>query len=305
MKIEGKILRIERGAIHDGPGIRTVVFLKGCPLKCLWCSTPESQSAGLELALFKDRCIQCKQCLPVCPEGAIGFTDKEIIQTDRSRCKACGTCVQVCPAGARKLWGQVITVSDLMAEICRDIIFYENSGGGVTLSGGEPLMQLEFVRALLADCRKFNIHTAMETSAYASWEDLSVVMDCLDLIYVDVKHMLDGEHKRLTGKGNRGILNNIQRMSEEGGKAELIIRVPVIPGYNDADENISLTAEFAAGLPQILRIELLPYHQYGLHAYSALSRKYPLVHLSVPEPQQMAILKKKIQSFGITVQIGG
>ncbi|MBI4186434.1 MAG: glycyl-radical enzyme activating protein [Chloroflexi bacterium] len=300
----GLLLSIERGSIDDGPGLRTVAFLKGCPLRCLWCSTPDAELASSEMEYFIDRCIACKKCAEACPTGAILVSDGEIL-TDRTGCDNCGKCVEVCPGGARKMAGKKTTVMEVLGEVRRDSVFYQYSGGGVTLSGGEPLLQPEFSIELLKACQREGIHTAIETCAHADWHILRAALKYTDLAHVDIKHMDPAQHKRLTGRGNSLILSNIRRACHAFPNVLFIIRVPVIPGYNDSDQNIADTARFASELPNIQRIELLPYHRLGTARYSALGREYPLEGVPPPSEDHLNHLKKLAGCHGLAVQIGG
>jgi len=302
---KGTIANIERFAIHDGPGIRTVVFLKGCPLRCTWCSTPESQDMSLEIGYFGDKCIKCAKCMEVCPVKAVTISDNGEILTDRLLCNNCGKCVEVCPTAARSTIGNEVTAGQVLEEIEKDAVFYWNSGGGVTLSGGEPAMQPKFSLEVLKACKERGIHTAMETCGYVKWAVLDEVLKYLDLVYIDIKHMLPLEHEKLTGKKNKLILENCSKITTSYPDVQLILRMPVVPGCNDSDENVVNTAEFARQLKGLLRLELLPYHKFGVHMYETLLRNYPLVGVEPPSEARMRDLVELAKSCGIRVQIGG
>jgi len=301
--MKGLIYDIQRFAIHDGPGIRTLVFMKGCPLKCLWCSSPYTQKLSPEILYIQSNCKLCLCCVDECPIKAIKLSDKEKIEIDRNVCNTCGQCVEVCQNQALKVAGRQITVEELFQEIMKDSPFYRRSKGGVTIGGGEPTMQHEFVREFLKKCKETYVHTAMETCGYVKWENLEKVLDHIDLLYFDIKHMDIRVHKELTGVSNELILENARRASK---MRPIIIRIPLIPGYNDTEENLIKTAKFAAELgDNLLRIELLPYHKFGTGTYEQLGRKYELEGIEPPSEEYVIKLKKLIESCGIKVQIGG
>jgi pyruvate formate lyase activating enzyme len=301
----GTILKIERFAIHDGPGIRTVVFLKGCPLRCKWCSTPESQDASVEIGYFLDECTRCARCAEVCPPKAISVSDDGNILTEKQVCNSCGQCVETCFAGARTRIGKRISVREVMCELEKDLVFYHNSDGGITLSGGEPTMQPEFCLGILKACREIGIHTAIETSGYADWDTLDPILRYSDLVYVDIKHMSSAEHEKLTEKRNELILENIQKIAAAHVNIPLIIRIPVVPGHNDSRENVVNTAEFSCRLNRVERVELLPYHRFGISMYSVVMREYSLMNVEAPHEAHLRELQDLIRSYGIDVQIGG
>lgn len=297
--------RVARLAVHDGPGIRTVVFLKGCPLHCDWCSSPETQRHEPELLFDSRRCVRCGACISVCPAGAVTETDGGGIDIDRLVCQGCGRCVSVCLSGARRIVGRTSTVDDILHEIEKDEVFYYRSGGGVTVSGGEPMAQPEFTGAILRACAQRGIHTAMETSAYGAWDHLARLIDSLDLIYVDIKHMDDAVHRRVTGVGNSPVLENLRKLMQERRRPAVTVRVPVIPGINDAAQNLQRTADFVRRLGGIEGMELLPFHRYGLHSYEATGRICGLAAVPAPSDERMRQLAAFVGSRGIPVQIGG
>jgi len=309
----GLVFDIQRFAIHDGPGIRTLVFLKGCPLRCLWCCNPESQSPCPEIASFESNCIGCGNCFKVCPLNAI-YVDGGVYRIDRRICNNCGKCAQVCCANSKKLIGKWMSVDDVLSEVRKDVLFYRNSGGeaawgggsgGVTLSGGEPLMQPAFVVELLKRCRQLGIHTVMETSGYAEYEILRNISEHLDLLYFDIKHMDPVKHLELIGVSNEIILSNAEKvvkvMTERSN--HMIIRVPVISGYNDSEENIERTAQFVATLKGVVGIELLPYHRLGAHKYKQLGHVYRLEGLLAPSDERLQKLKCISETRGLRVQV--
>ncbi len=268
----GTVFDIRRYSIHDGPGIRTVVFLKGCPLHCWWCHNPESQSFEPEMIVRAGRCIRCGACVEACPEDAITWADGPV--TDWDRCERCGICADACFADARERIGREMTVDDVLAEAIRDVAFYDESGGGVTLSGGEPLAQPEFTLALLQACKAREIHTALDTCGFAAWNVLDQVRPYVDLFLYDLKLMADVRHRAVTGAPVGPILANLRALSELGHAIRL--RVPVIPGVNDDDESMGQIAAFAASLPRLEGIDLLPYHTTAADKYARMNKPYKL-----------------------------
>lgn len=301
----GTVFKIQRIALHDGPGIRTVIFFKGCPLRCLWCSSPESQHSGIEVLYDPHRCMHSLDCLDACPEQALSLINKNRIAVDHNRCIACGRCVTACTHEARSLTGRTVHVSDIIQEIHRDEIFYHRSSGGVTLSGGEPLLQPDFALAILKATRYRGIHTAMETCGYAKWDILSKLCSCLDLIYIDLKQIDPDAHQKLTGVSNELILDNIRQVDASCLYTSLIVRIPVIPGYNNTKEEMERIAGFVSTLNRVERVELLPYHRYGIKTYEQLGREYDLHGQGSPSGQQMHALAGLFADKGIAVEIGG
>jgi len=300
------VTNVQPYSIHDGPGIRTTVFMKGCPLRCMWCDNPETQVKSPELTYIATRCIGCGECLKVCPNGAISIGSNGKPKTDRTLCKNCGECVTVCLTGAREIVGKPMTVDELLGEVEKDRAFYARSGGGVTLSGGEPLMHPEFTREFLEKCRKINIHTAIESCGYVEWEIMRKSLEHLDLFLYDIKHMDPVKHIELTSVPNQLILKNIERVSRLERRPALIIRFPLIPGINDSEENVNATAKFMVEtLGGINRLDILPYHQLGTAKYDALDREYKLKDLLPPEKDYIQQIKEKFEIHGLEVKIGG
>lgn len=287
---EGIIFNIQKFSIHDGPGIRTTVFLKGCPLHCWWCHNPESINPELEIAFSKSKCINCGKCFEVCPTGAISKGCKERIYR-KDRCILCGKCAEICYAGAIIIYGRKITVDEVMKEVEKDIPFYRNSGGGITISGGEPLMQKEFVKEIFKKCKEENISTALDTSLYGTWDKIKDIFKYLDIILVDIKHMSSEKHKKYTGVGNELILENIKKIPDE---VLQIIRVPIVPSFNDDEENIRRTADFVKRLNKV-KVEVLPYHRLGTSKYEAIGKKEKVKNLKIISKDKLDEIKKMLE----------
>jgi pyruvate formate lyase activating enzyme len=297
----GIIFDIKKFSIHDGPGIRTTVFFKGCPLNCSWCHNPESQERQPELMVRENRCIRCGACVVGCAQGALSWNG-DSVATDPHNCTLCGTCVETCFAEAREMVGREMTVDGVLAEIVRDLPFYEQSGGGVTFSGGEPLSQPRFLEALLAACRDQEIHTALDTCGYARWELLDRLRRDVDLFLYDLKLMDDARHRRFTGVSNALILENLRALMEHGH--EITVRVPLIPGVNDDAENLDRLGRFVAGLPGVARVDLLPYHHTGKDKYGRLNRPYGLMTLRPPSEEDVARAQGVLEKYSLEVKTG-
>jgi pyruvate formate lyase activating enzyme len=301
-QVTGTIFRIARYAVHDGPGIRTTIFLKGCPLRCWWCHSPESQVPSPELALKPDRCARCGTCVPFCPNGAIEADDDGGFTTDRERCEVCGTCARACPSGAREMAGVSYTVDQLMVEIEKDVVFFDESGGGVTFSGGEPLMQPAFLEAVLARCRAHAIHTAVDTCGLADPGVLARVSRLANLFLFDMKVMDDERHRDMTGVSNVRILANLRALVAEG--ANVRVRVPLVPGLNDDRENLRALGSFVRSLG-LRRIDVLPYHRAGIAKYARLNLDYRLPDIQPPSEAAIDGVVYLLQDYGLLVQVGG
>jgi pyruvate formate lyase activating enzyme len=298
----GIIFDVKKFSIHDGPGIRTTVFFKGCTLSCWWCHNPEGQVPEPELTFRASRCIRCEACLSVCERGAISM-DGDVPSTEKEKCDLCGDCVEVCHAEAREMAGREVTAAQMMAEIERDIAFYDESDGGVTFSGGEPLLQPDFLLALLRACKEKEIHTAVDTCGSSTWETLDSIREHVDLFLYDLKLMDETKHRRFTGVSNDLILSNLQALSER--EHNIVLRVPVIPGVNDDDGNIRETGSFAAALPHLNRVDLLPYHHIGVEKYNRFNKVYGLPETRSPSNETMAEIEQTLRGFGLQVKTGG
>ena len=297
----GTVFNIQKYAIQDGPGIRTTVFLKGCPLNCWWCHNPESQSIQREILFSSDKCIGCGDCYKGCTSKATSSIHRERIK-DNNQCSLCGKCAENCPTEAIEMVGKTMTVEDVMKEIEKDRVFYEESGGGVTFSGGEPLMQSEFLHEVLLRCREAEIHTALDTSGYSSWETLSKVSANVELFLYDIKHMNDQKHMALTGVSNRPILDNLKRLVAEGKR--IWIRVPIIPGMNDDEQNMEEIGNLMDSL-KLKEIYLLPYHNIAMDKYRRLGKAYGLPDIQTPSDKYMNEIAQNLSAYGLKVRIGG
>lgn len=295
----GLIFDIQRFAVHDGPGIRTLVFLKGCRLRCLWCANPEGQSFFPEIGYIAANCLGCGRCFEVCPAGAIETGPNRV---NRDLCTVCGACVAVCPSQALTMVGRNVTVSEVLTEVKRDLAFYRRSGGGVTLSGGEPLGQPEFLVELLKGLKAEYLNTAIETAGMAKEDVLDQVLPYVDLVLYDIKHMDNQKHKECVGTPSTIVLNNARFISSKG--IPLVVRIPVIPGCNDTNENIRQTAEFAKEIGSIA-LHLLPYHRLGKTKYAQIGREYKLMDVTPPPREKMLMLKNIVESEGVRCIIGG
>ena len=292
----GLITNVQRFSIHDGPGIRTTVFLKGCPLRCFWCHNPETWRFKREVQLFPDRCIGCGACLERCPQGAHVQVDGQR-QFRRELCQACGRCVETCYAECLVMAGRWWTPEELLQELLRDREFYQQSGGGITLSGGEPLMQQRFSLRVLQLCKGEGLHTAIETSAFGRWRELEELLPWLDLIMLDIKLMDEGEHRAATGVSNRRILANAQRLGQ--APVPLIVRTPVIPTVNDTPEAIGAIALFIRDWPSLRGYELMPFHRLAEGKFRSLGLTYRASSLVAPTKETMEALARSAREAGV------
>ena len=302
-RIKGVVFNLQHYSIHDGPGIRTTVFLKGCPLKCLWCQNPESQDSHPLLFFTAEKCTGCGACVEACPNGAIRLVGPKS-KTDRDRCTGKGECVSICPSEARSIIGREMTAEEVFEDIRTDDIFYRNSGGGVTLSGGDPVFQPDFSIAILKLCRSAGIHTALETCGFLEWHELKDILEHTDLVLYDIKHMDSTRHKAYTGVTNEMILENAEKIHKDL-KLPIFPRIPLVPGYNDSPENLKRTAEFiATKLDGNNRVYILPYHRLGETKYAQMERRMtPTV--TPPSDQHLETARQIFESAGLSAVIGG
>ena len=287
---KGLVFNIQKFSLHDGPGIRTIVFLKGCPLACMWCSNPEGRSRSVELIHSCDRCIgtdECDRCIAVCIADAISISEDGGMAIDRSRCDGCGECSYACPSNALEISGDWVDVDEVLRIVEEDDAFYARSGGGLTLSGGEPLAQGSFVRALLTAAKVRGIDTAVETSGLCNWKTMREIAPLTNRMFFDIKCMDPEKHERVTGVSNTKILDNFRRLRAELPEVDVVVRTPVIPGVNDSERDIRAIAEFVGDAGGATAYELLPYHGFGEPKYAKLGKHYRLSHLQPPSDQLM------------------
>lgn len=294
------VLSITRMTTHNGPGLRTLILFKGCPLHCLWCSTPESQKSEPEIAVYPDKCVLCDQCISSCPQEAITIKNETII-IERSLCNACGKCAPECHAEAIKILGQSRSVGELLEEVKKDAVIYRHSRGGVTISGGEPLLYPDFAYQLLKAFKDEDINVGVDTCGYVPWVNIEPLLPHIDFFLWDIKHMDREKHRELTGVSNELILNNACSVSERN--IPLYIRVPVIPGYTDSEENIRAVGEFSQSLHSAIEIDLLPLHHLGESRYKSLDRTYPIANIPLIPDEVMQTMKEIIESYGLKCNI--
>ena len=297
----GLVFNIMRFSLHDGPGIRTTVFLKGCPLRCRWCHNPESQSREPEIIYFGERCIRCGECVLACPHGALEKSLDAPLVHYPELCQHCGECVEVCPSAARQLAGRWMTVEEVLTEVLKDEVFYDESGGGITISGGEPLQQPEFLEALLAACKARGLRTVLDTCGFANSDILRRVSEHVDLFFYDLKLMNSERHLSLTGVNNELILKNL-KMLAEGGSA-VTVRVPILPGVNDDNENLDALSKYLTPLG-IRDIDLLPYHELGNGKYHRLNMACNMEGVTPPTTAELETIAARLRRDGFHVRIG-
>lgn len=283
----GVVFNIQKCSVHDGPGIRTLVFLKGCPLQCLWCANPESQDSLPEVVSSYHKCIACGACLSTCPQKCIEYNEGRYI-IDVHRCDRCGQCTEICYAESKRIIGSEMTSDELLVMIQKDMAYYQRSGGGVTFSGGEPLAQPEFLKECAQKCERIGISVAIETCGFGNYARFRDVLDHISLVFYDLKHVNDEEHHRLTGCSNQLALRNLELIAQHD--VDIHVRIPVIPGYNDSQENLEGLARIAARHEHVREVELMAYHALGVSKYEMLGRPYLLEGVSTPSDETMNVL---------------
>lgn len=300
------VFNIQRFSVHDGPGIRTTVFLKGCPLNCPWCHNPESRDDRPEIVIKADRCLGCELCAPACPQGIAGPLDP-VASFCRlgAACLRCGACAEACPSGARDLLGIDMGVDGLLAEVERDRPYYEESGGGVTFSGGEPIANgnAPFLLECLAECGKRGLHRVVDTCGHVTTDTLLAAAERSELLLYDLKIMDNERHRLVLGVGNERIHHNLKTLAENGH--DVWIRMPLIPGLTDDEDNLNAVAEFAAGLARPCPVHLLPYHAIGGDKYGRLGLDHPLAGLAEADPAHVDEQADLMRAYGLEVHIGG
>lgn len=300
---KGLIFDIKRYAIHDGSGIRTTVFFKGCPLNCFWCHNPEGISSGKELMYKETKCISCMDCVNVCKVKAL-YKKSKTIYVDRKKCTICGDCTEICPSGAMELIGREIDTKELFQEICKDMIFYDESDGGITFSGGEPMLQIDFLDSILSMCRNAGINTVLDTSGYAEKKDFKKIMEKVNTFLYDIKCIENSKHKKMTGVSNTIILENLKMLSENN--ANIIIRYPLIPGFNDSEKDIDELKSLLNYYENINQINILPFHKIGTAKYNGLNKPFEIIE-KIDEPPNRLIKRVKniLVNEGFIVKTGG
>ena len=297
---KGWVFNIQRYSIQDGPGIRTTVFLMGCPLTCLWCDNPESQKLFPQLLFFDSLCQKCYRCLTVCPNDATSKDEDGNIKINRELCQTCGSCAQVCPTQARVISGKLMSVEEVVEVVKKDSLFYRNSDGGVTISGGEATSQPRFLLNLLKKCYEHGFHTTLDTCGYVEWAVLEEILEYVDLVLYDLKHMDETKHMELTGVGNYLILENFTKIFQKG--IPLIPRIVLIPGCNDSQENINDLGRFLAK-QGVRQVDLLPYHQLGVKKYERLGMKYPLNDVKLYSHDQVEVIQRILEHYGLKSEV--
>jgi pyruvate formate lyase activating enzyme len=296
------VFDIERYATEDGPGIRSVVFFKGCSLHCTWCQNPESQSAQRQVMYDRSQCVACRRCIEVCPVGAVREDMSMGFLTQHETCTLCGACVNACFSDARTIVGRRMSLDAIMNEVRKDRAYYKETGGGVTLSGGEPLLQADAARELCRLCKGEGIPTALETAGHVPWSSIEDVLPWVDLLYFDLKHIDSTEHRKYTGAPLDLILSNLKKAGE--CTENLVVRIPVIPGVNAREETLRRMFTFLAGSTRVRRVELLPFHRLGLGKYEGLGLSYAMAEVGNMSREQCAPFAELGRSLGLFVQVG-
>ncbi len=299
--LAGIIFSIDRFVAEDGPGLRTSVFFKGCPLKCIWCHSPQSISDKPQLVFYSNRCIGCGSCVKVCPQNAqiVSEIERRVLW---DKCDDCGKCAEICPSKASEMVGDWLTVEQVMDIVRRDMSYYKNSGGGVTFSGGEPTMQPRFLLACLKKCKEIGIHTALDTCGLVKWPVFDEILPYVDLFLYDIKDMDSEKHKKFTGVGNELILENLNRINQRG--KSIWVRVPLIPGYNDSETDISRIANFIRLMKSVEKVSLLPYNSAAGAKYQFIGKHYELEHVVHQSEEKLMALVEVFSILGIEVELG-
>jgi pyruvate formate lyase activating enzyme len=303
MGTKGIIFDIKKFAIHDGPGIRSTVFLKGCPLRCRWCHNPEGISSTPEIMVFARRCLDgCRACVKACPRQALSKRQGNMVIA-RSRCDCCGRCAEICPAEALQMAGRIVSAENVIDELAKDAVFYRSSQGGVTFSGGEPMQQLRFLHGLLLGAKHKGWHTALDTCGHAPWASFRKILPLVDLFLFDLKCIDATRHRCLTGKSNELILENLPRLS--AAARSLAVRIPLIPGNNDSEAEMTRVADFCASLPRPHPVQLLPYHRGGSGKRERLDQADLLPGIRPPSAAKINKIMEIFRQRKLAVTIGG
>lgn len=297
----GIVFDVQRFSVHDGPGIRTLVFLKGCPLRCAWCANPESQLPVPQLGFHAEACTLCLRCVAVCPNGA---EFRETHEVPWAKCSGCLECVEECLSGARVTFGRRMTVEEVVGTVRRDVVFFRNSGGGVTIGGGEATVQAEFTENVLAECKRLGIHTAIETCGHVAWPKLERILRHVDVLLFDIKHMDSQLHRERTGVGNETILENAARASR--AVPQMVVRYPLIPGFNDDPAAVEAASTFLIQqLPTLRRVDVMPYHSIGASKSRQIGKPYGYDENASNSQEVINRTRSILESHGLEVSIGG
>ena len=300
----GFITAVQKYSIKDGPGIRSTVFFKGCPLGCLWCSNPELIRSSPDLLYAREKCQRCGSCIQTCPQDALSFGEDGYLLIDRFKCNDCGQCAGECPESALEIAGHFVTIEEVVEDLLKDRVFYQTSGGGVTFSGGEPLWQSGFVAQVAKRIKDEGIHTALDTAGDVTWCRFEEVLPYIDLVLYDIKLVDKNKHRQFTGRDNDFILANLQRLAQQG--APMHIRLVMVPSLNDSLEEVRARMDLVKSLGDSVRqVDILPYHRYGVGKYARLGLDYPLMELEEYTDEQIAEMRALVDSYGLKTTIGG